>query len=84
MNRQDEFNDLVRFSGAMEAEPLTMLLLDSNVTFKLTNLSPRIGSRTGRSPSSSPPVVVQVLIEDLNRAKALLAEYRKAQGVPFS
>jgi hypothetical protein len=61
-----------------------MLLLDSNVTFKVTKPSPGIGSGSGRSPSSHLPVVVQVLIEDLNRAKALLAEYRKTQGVPFS
>jgi hypothetical protein len=84
MNSRDEFNELVRFSGDMEAEPLTMLPVDSHVTFRLTKPPPGQGALSGRSPSSRTSVIVQVLLEDLNRAKALLAEYRKTEGVPFS
>jgi hypothetical protein len=35
-------------------------------------------------PSSQAPIVIQVLNEDLKRAKELLSEYRKTEGVPFS
>ncbi len=80
MNNQDEFNDLIRFSGSMEAEFLVMLLTYGDVTFKLTKLPLSIGSLL---PSSQAPVVVQVVNEDFNRAKELLAEYRKTQGVPL-
>ena len=81
MNNQDEFSDLVRFSGSMEAEPLAMLFTYGDVTFKLIKPPRSIGPLL---PSSQVPVVVQVTNRDFNRAKELLAEYRKTQGVPFS
>jgi hypothetical protein len=81
MNKPDEYNDLVRFSGSSEAEPMTMILEDNDVVFKVTKIA-----TTSRSLllSSQSPIVIQVLGKDFNRAKEMLAEYRKTQGVPFS
>ncbi len=81
MNNQNKFNDLIRFSGSMEAEPLAMLLKDGDVTFRLTNQPHALGPLVS---SSQTPVVVQVINDYFHRAKELLAEYRKTQGVPFS
>ena len=80
MNKRKGFNELVRFSGSLEAEPLAMLLKYGEVTFKL--IKPPHPNRPFL-PSSHAPVVVQVLNEDLDRAKKLLADYRKTQGVPL-
>ncbi len=81
MNKQDKFDDLARFSGSLEAESLALLLKSSDVTFKLIKPPPMVGPRL---PWSRVPVVVQVLNKDFNRAKELLTEYRKTQGVPFN
>ena len=81
MSNQDEFNDLIRFSGSMEAEPLAMLLRYGDVTFRLTKPHHTLGPFL---PSSQAPVIVQVINEDFNRAKEMLADYRKTQGVPYN
>jgi hypothetical protein len=81
MNNQDEFSDLIGFSGSKEAELLAELLKYGKLTFKLTKTPRAMGSLF---PSSQAPIVIQVLNEDLKRAKELLSEYRKTEGVPFS
>jgi hypothetical protein len=81
MERKDEFKELARFSGSREADLLTGLLTYGDVKFKLTESACSLPSLM---PTSHTPIVVQVLGEDLQRAKELLAQYRKIQGVPFS
>jgi sugar diacid utilization regulator len=81
MNKQGEFNDLVQFSEFREAEPMANILKDGDVTFKLTKPLQKLGALLS---SSREAVIIQVLNEDLNRAKKMLEEYRKTLGVPFS
>jgi hypothetical protein len=81
MNKRNEFNDLVRFSGRRTAEPMVSILEDSDVSFKLTNFFTIPGTPWSWSPAA---VVIQVADRDFNRAKEMLMEYRKTMGVPFS
>jgi hypothetical protein len=81
MNKQEVFNDLVQFSEFLEAEPMANILRDGDVTFKLIKPIPKPGALLS---SSREAVIIQVLNDDLNRAKKMLEEYRKTLGVPFS
>ena len=81
MRKQDEFKELVRFSDSLEAEFLIGLLKYGDVKCKTMKRAQMTGPFYTSSQAS---FIIQVLQSDLERAEALLAEYRKTQGVPFS
>jgi hypothetical protein len=76
-----EFKELVSVADVMEADLLIGALNHGGVKYRLAPISETVAPFLLLYHT---PTTVQVLDEDLPRAKALLNEYRKTQGVPFS
>ena len=81
MNESNDLNDLVRFSAPRNAELMIKILEDTDIVFKLTQLYSKQATVWQWSNSA---VVIQVANKDFNRAEAMLIEYQKTIGVPFS